>query len=262
MKISRTSAFAARIFLVYVAVAVLAAFAIAGRALGATDTPLEKMSIDDRLTNAPDATVVHLGSLTTTLGALRAAHRAREAALAQADSLGSAAHGKLSSVGGPSIVGIGASRVPLGVSATAAPQPVIEPASQYASAPADMKAFCSAAAASACLYLPSAQEVVLIGNSVIEADPLVTKPQCAQEGGTWDTQFAGWCTYQYPSSVLVHFTPAANYKLTKSAHCDSSVFTYTVDDHGAILISWKTTNSQYVVLGADPTCIVTVTPGA
>jgi uncharacterized membrane protein len=34
MKTSRTSAFAARILLVYVAVAVLAAFAIAGRALG------------------------------------------------------------------------------------------------------------------------------------------------------------------------------------------------------------------------------------
>ncbi len=70
---------------------------------------------------------------------------------------------------------------------------------------------------------------------------------------------AYYCSFTYPSGVLVHFTPAANYKLTKSAACDRT-FNYTVDEHGAIQISLNV--SGIITTDDNPTCVVTVTPGA
>jgi len=64
---------------------------------------------------------------------------------------------------------------------------------------------------------------------------------------------------QLPSDVIVHFTPAANYQLAHSAACDRT-FKYTVDEHGAIEISLNV--SGIITTDDNPTCVVTVTPGA
>jgi hypothetical protein len=250
-------------------------------ALAATAVPFAKLSPADRLTNAPDSTPVVLGPRTVTLGQLRAAHRAREAALLRAGSLGSAMHGKLTStihggvaprVGGATTTTVGGGTTHTVVNRTAGainpsniqivPQPYVEPSSQYASAPADMKAFCSAAQASACLYLPPNQQVSAFSYGVADWDGLVTQSQCAQEGGAWGNIWGGtYCAFNYPVSVTVHFTPAANFKLTQTANCDRSTFTYTVDTHGAIVISMTAALPIIITTDNNPTCVVSVTPG-
>jgi hypothetical protein len=248
------------------------------------------MSMADRLNNAPDATVVHLGPVTTTLGAARAAHRAREASLSQAAGLGLAAQGKLTTVlagaaltvGGAKTTTVGGTPTPkptlagaaltvggaktTTVGGTPTPKPTLKPSvespSDYASVPADMKAFCKAAAASACAYLPPNQQLWFSSGRgvLIDYDGLVTQSQCTQEGGTWIPGSAPYCTYNYPVWVIVHFTPAANYQFTQSAHC-ANMFTPTVDDHGAIEITVKGSGLG-VATANDATCIVMVTPGA
>jgi hypothetical protein len=262
MKSSRRTVLAAvRLFVVCAGVAAAAAATVAGRAIGATDTPFEKMSIDDRLKNAPDSTVVHLGTGTTTLGAMRAAHAAREAALSQAGALGLAAQGKMTTVVGLTTVTVGGLRA-VDVGGTPPPKPVVEPQSDYASAPADMKAFCKAAAASACLYFPPGNTMYTNGNIAFEEDMLVTQSQCTQEGGGWYQGYVGfYCQYNYPAVVVVHFAPAANYKFTQSAHCDKNIFSYTVDDHGAIQITANVAGLG-TTTGDDASCLVTVIPGA
>ena len=266
MKSSRRAAVAvARLLVVYVGVVALAAWVVAGRALGASDVPFEKMSMADRLNNAPDATVVHLGPVTTTLGAARAAHRAREASLSQAAGLGLAAQGKLTTVLAGAALTVGGAKTTT-VGGTPTPKPTLKPSvespSDYASVPADMKAFCKAAAASACAYLPPNQQLWFSSGRgvLIDYDGLVTQSQCTQEGGTWIPGSAPYCTYNYPVWVIVHFTPAANYQFTQSAHC-ANMFTPTVDDHGAIEITVKGSGLG-VATANDATCIVMVTPGA
>lgn len=143
-----------------------------------------------------------------------------------------------------------------------APQPVVEPPSQYAAAPADMRAFCAAARASACLYLPPGQQVTAEQSGVADWDSLVTQTQCAQEGGAWSAIWGSYfCAFEYPASVVVHFTPAANFKLAQSASCDHGTFTYSVDVHGAVTISMAAVMPVIMTTDDNPTCVVRVTPG-
>jgi len=264
----------------FLAAGVAVLIAGSAAALAATAVPFAKLSPADRLTNAPDSTVVTLGPRTVTLGQLRASHRAREASLLRAGSLGSAMHGRLTSTVrsglSPGIQG-GTTTTVQGGGGThtlvnrpggainpgsLAPQAFVEPSSQYASSPADMKAFCSAARASACLYLPPGQEVTAQSYGVADWDGLVTQSQCAQEGGSWGSIWNGsFCAFNYPASVTVHFTPAANFKLTQTANCDPSTFAYKVDTHGAIQISLSFPLPVIITTDNDPTCVVSVTPG-
>jgi len=231
----------------------------------ATALPLAKLSLAQRLSTLPDSTAIQLGTRMTTLGALRAAHQARETALARASSMGSLLHGKpiplqvtgLHSLGSADTNAVTSGKLQV------SPQPVVEPPSQYASSPADMKAFCSAAAASACLFLPPNQQVTTGASGVADWDSLITQTQCNGEGGTWGAIWNGsFCAFNYPASVTVHFTPAANFKLTQSANCDKSTFTYDVDTHGAITISLKNAAPAIVTTDNNPTCVVSVVPGA
>jgi hypothetical protein len=254
----------ARLLVVCVGVIALAGTATAFRAFAATAVPFEKLSMRERLNTAPDSTIVKVGPRTTTLGQLRAAHRAREATLLRAGSLGVGLRGKPIPVagGGVRAVGVGHPGVGNMGNPQLVPQAVVEPPSQYASAPADMKAFCSAAQASACLYLPPDQYVSAAQSGVADWDGLVTQSQCAQEGGGWGDMWGGtYCAFNYPGSVTVHFTPAANYKLTQSASCDRRTFAYTVDVHGAITISLTAAMWGIMTTDDNPTCVVSVTPG-
>ncbi len=222
-----------------------------------TVVPIAKLSLAQRLQSAPGGTVVLVGSRTTTLAALRAAHRARELALARAGSVGAIVASKnIPLRGGTHPIASAVNPATL----QTVPQPVVEPASQYASAPADMRAFCAAAHASACLYLPPNQQVSVQPTYVSLWDSLITQQQCAQEDGSWDGMWNSWfCAFAYPNNVTVNFTPAADFKLTQSATCDATTFAYTVDPHGAVNI--RVTLAPVIMTTHPGTfCAVTVTP--
>ena len=74
----------------------IVALACASALLGATTAlPISRFSLTERLSTAPDATVIQVGSRTMTLGELRAQHRSREAFRASVVSLGTVAGKKL-----------------------------------------------------------------------------------------------------------------------------------------------------------------------
>jgi hypothetical protein len=239
---------------------------LSGSSLAADSVPLARLSIAERLTTAPDSVVVQLGSRAVTLGELRAAHRAREATFTRAGASGAILGGKLASqqpvvLRSGSLASTNAGRLAGSVQTSNA---VVEPASTYASAPADMKAFCSNAQGSACLYLPPDQELSQWNASILDFDALIDQAQCGKEGGTWGALFGsiGGCQFFYPSSVVVHFSPAANYQISSTANCDKSIFTYQIDVHGAIAI--QLVHQQYANFstGSSPSCVVRVNVGS
>jgi hypothetical protein len=295
--------------------AIVSIVALAGAVpsvFAASTVQYEKLSTSQKA-RLPGSAVVKVGTkLTTTLGKLRSAHKAREQARIDAKARGAAAgkllkakqlgilrvsktaaktigkttgktiekHGKVVPIVGhigpiygfnptPTpfplhlVVGGYVNPVLLGNLATT----VIEPASSYASAPADMRAFCSAAQASACAYLPPNQTVqrdntIRIG-WVDDLDSQITDPQCSQEGGFmssfgWGSSF---CWFTYPGSVNVQFNPG-NYQIATSASCNPP-WTYNVDVHGAITIGLGNTGPYLTwPSGSNPTCIVRVTVGS
>jgi hypothetical protein len=277
---------ASGIFLTRVATVALI-LVIAGatpRVFAANPVPLQNLSTSERVSTAPDSTLVKVGpKITTTLGKLRAAHKAHEASLANANAAGAAAHAKLRAKPmlvikkgtiGPVLGGFahpsqapyktiprvgGVNPVQVGGLITN----IVEPSSQYASAPPDMRAFCAAAQASACAYLPSQTQVDNVNGTVEQFDSLLTSTQCSQEGGAW-TSF-GWgsyfCQFNYPASVVVHFTPASNYQISQSASCNSP-WTYSVDPKGAISIQLGTTGPYANwTTPNNATCVVLVSVG-
>jgi hypothetical protein len=278
---------------------ILALGGAAPRAFAAEPIPIAKLSLDQRLTTAPDSTVVRIRPrLTTTLGKLRAAHRGRKAAFANARLAGIRARNELKAkpmlIARPAVtLNYGAGPTPTPVTyrqhmgglpiptprvypqksnlgnpslPTPAPAPtpiaIVESASQYASAPPDMKAFCYAAQASACAYLPAQSSGYFINGQILDYDWLITQSQCGQEGGQWLPDFSFYCQFSYPPSVRVNFTPAKSYRLQQSASCDSSLWSYTVDPHGAISIQYKNP-TEYSAWSAtnNPTCVVRVAVG-
>jgi hypothetical protein len=271
----------------------------APRAFAAEPVPIAKLSPNQRLTAAPDSTIVRIRPrLTTTLGKLRAAHRARKAAFDNASVAGIRARQELYAkpmvivrlggtinhgagptptpvtyrqhVGGPSFPtphvypqksNLGNPSLPTPIPAPT-PVAIVESASQYASAPPDMRAFCDAAKASACAYLPAQQSGYFMNGQIADYDWMITQSQCAQEGGTWSLLFSWYCQFNYPPSVVVYFTPAKSYRLQQSASCDNSLWSYTVDPHGAISIQYKNP-TPYSAWSAtnNPTCVVRVAVG-
>jgi len=276
--------------------------------IGATTLlPLAKLTIDQRRQSLADSTVVTIGKKTVTLGVLRRAHLAREQFVAKAAQTGTALRRqfqpqnrslprslatapamlptatptqpplKASGAGHPVTLAT-PSRPSLNLSGLGKvlPNTVLEPSSQYASTPADMKAFCLNAWAAACLYLPPQQPAIqTLQGQLLATDTLIDQGQCSAEGGKWANYYGNvaGCGFLYPDSVTVHFTPATNYKLKSSAQCDPSWWTYTVDPHGAVAISL--TNQVMTSLsmvgvwgyagpssGGGPWCLVYVTKGS
>ena len=227
----------------------------------AAAVPLERLSVQERLHGLPDSTLVSVRGKTLTLGSLRAAHGAREASASNVRSLGASSARSLH-VGNPTTGGAGTATGRTNVvnpglphNGLFTPQPaqtqrpvklpgfggltayVFESPSQYAGAPADMKAFCKNALASACLYLPPQQPFLSFGDSsgstLADVDPLLDQSQCGAEGGRWSSN---GCLFLYPAGVLVRFTPGPTYQATTTAQCDGSWWVYTVDPRGTIKI--------------------------
>ena len=264
--------------------------------------PLSRLSLEQRLHTMPDSTVVTFAGRTLTLGKLRAAHHARELHLTVANQTGARAKKRLVAhlirISGTSttLPTTGPTPKPIsravalrygiqpGSLPTATPRPgykinlgglskigVVEPASAYASTPADMRGFCSAAWASACLYLPPQQVglATLPGEGNIDDfDTLIDQTQCETEGGWWEGW--GYCHFRYPTSYQARFTPTANFALAQTVQCDQTIWDYVVDVHGAISIQIKprlvSSSDPDVSLttfssGLAPWCIIHVYPG-
>jgi hypothetical protein len=274
---------------VWIAVVFLAV--AAPRAMAASPVPIEKLSTSQRVSTAPDSMVVKVSSnLTTTLGKLRAAHRSYEQGRIDANPKGAAAgkslkakplrilrvstaaakttiHGKTAEIGGHVGPVVGPSLAPapypiLRVGGYIDPRQlwnlattVVERPSSYASTPADMRAFCAAAQASACAYLPPNVYLVPSGANLVDEDPYIPGAQCTQEGGTYDGNL---CYFAYPYQVVVNFNPG-NYQVASSASCNPP-WQYQIDVHGAIIISLAGNMIPHST-AANPTCIVRVTVG-
>ncbi len=274
-----------RASIVLLAAATVLLAGLTPRASAASPVPIEKLSTSQRASTAPDSTVVKVNAtLTTTLGVLRTAHKAREQAHVDAKSKGAAAGTslkakplrieRLSKTAAKVVPTVGHVGPGFGPSSTPAPYPivrvggyidpglllnssttVVEPSSSYASAPADMRAFCSAAQASACAYLPPNVYLVPSGSNLVDEDPFIPGAQCTQEGGTYDGNL---CYFAYPYQVVVNFNPG-NYQIASSASCNPP-WQYQIDVHGAIIISLAGNTIPHST-GANATCIVRVTIG-
>jgi hypothetical protein len=249
--------------------------------------PLQKLSLEERATTSPDSTVVKFRNRTYKLGDLRAAHKTRTTSSANAHASGLNTAKNLSNQK-PNLVEPKVGLLPPGGRVSLNPQPtpvpfrrvgvnpgiigtglmdmqnwVYEPASDYASTPPDMKAFCAAAGGSACLYLPPQQQISIFSGSVLDYDSLISQSQCGSKGGSWTS--AGWgfysCLFVYPMSVTVTFTPPSNYQVSSTAECDQSLFNYQVDTHGAVAISIKQPGTLNFTTGTSPWCVVKVKIG-
>jgi hypothetical protein len=278
-----------------------------GLIAASTAVPLSRFTIEQRRQTLPDSTLVTLGNKNVSLGVLRRAHAARESFFNRAGAAGTdirhtvhvktpispkttytlspqlptpgPSHPPIKSVGGTHPINL-TTPTPIAINLHGLGQvlanTVLEPQSQYASAPADMKAFCLNAWAAACLYLPPQQPAIQwVNGQLLAIDTLIDKGQCSSEGGHWATYYgnANACGFLYPSSVMVHFTPASNFKLSSSAQCDSSWWAYTIDAHGAIKVGLTSQAAENLALvgvwgyagpgtGGSPWCLVYVTKGS
>ena len=227
--------------------------------------PAPKLTLQE-LNTAPDSTVLKFGKQSYTLGVLRASHLAREAGLARARSAGLASaqalalrkkkstpdKGRLTNEGLRAAEAY--SSTPL----------VVEPPSKYASAPGDMKAFCSAASASACLYLPPNANLQLFpdGSSAL-IDPFIGQSQCSAEGGGWN-YYDNACDFTYLTTVGVSFIPPGDYKVSYTQNCDPSVWAVSIDNKGSVeirLLAASSGKAELYATGNGSTCTVDVFPG-
>ena len=125
--------------------------------------------------------------------------------------------------------------------------------------PADYLAFCKAAHATACLYLPSGLNCGSAAPWVYcyDDDPLITdSPLCGSEGGVLAPSWG--CYYFYPLQYSLNFNPGPPtaqgvYNVTQSANCPSP-FVVTVDPHGAVSL----TTSSMAFTSPTPSCVVSV----
>jgi hypothetical protein len=71
------------------------------------------------------------------------------------------------------------------------------------------------------------------------------------------------CAFYYPSSVVVHFDPAANFQVSSTADCASAIWSYQADARGAVAITLLPrygANAPFTT-GASAACVVRVTAG-
>ena len=132
--------------------------------------------------------------------------------------------------------------------------------------PADFVAFCKAATATACLYLPSGVPLAFGSGAAVDTDPLVIDAGlCSTQGGA---ESASGCAYSYPLKYNVNFNPgqrtSQGYNLMQSTNCPSP-FSDTVDPkNGAVSLSYKMSGAPHQPFVGPPTfsalqsCVVRV----
>ncbi len=88
--------------------------------------------------------------------------------------------------------------------------PVPENASALANVPRDMREFCTAAAATACLYVPAGLYVQVDAISMVTADLLIDKKTCLNDTGEWFTDSpTPSCVFTYPTRAVNSFDPGS-----------------------------------------------------
>ena len=224
-----------------------------------TTRSMESLSAAERM-SLPDATLVTIKRIgrTVSLGALRAEHKRRMKRFAHAAAnMGSQFKKKKKAASSGSLL-------PMVFSLKNFNDPTL---GTFASGPypgpfpADFLAFCKAAAATGCLYLPSGPFLLNQGTWVWDIDDFVTDRNiCTAEGGNPE---GGGCAYYYPAAYTLTFNPgpptAHGYPVTSSATCPSP-FTNTVDPRGAVSLDVvPSTNTGYrFALTSVKTCVVRV----
>jgi hypothetical protein len=201
----------------------------------------------------PNATLIQLKpGLVVSLGALRNDHRERMERFAAAANLGAQANARLKSETELHLKR--GSHHPaltlLAIPATAydaVPWTGV-PGSRWAP---DYTAFCKAAKASICLYVPKSNNG--IGSSLEPAaeatisfsdiDWLITdKTICSEEDGTLYIPPNGvvlGCLFFYPSGFNVQYYAGNPPSATASTNCPSPSFTKAIDPHGGAQASWN-----------------------
>ena len=204
---------------------------------------MSALSLDQRM-HLPDSTRITVGKGTiTTLGMLRGFHAARLRSSAQAATLGKNAAMTLSRQQsgrlGPNQTAHGT----LPGSAMQVTLPIAESPATLQKYAKDYQDFCTAASATACVYLPAglgypSGTLISQDNTVVAPDYLITDPTvCAAGGGT--ISYPGLvdqkvCVYTYPLKVVTQFVPSSSNPHV--AHCPSTDWTVLVDHHGAAVV--------------------------
>jgi hypothetical protein len=270
---------------VAVAVSAIAGQGITTAANAAAPIPISEIPFAQRQQGCmPDSTAVTIGKRTTTLGQLRAAHLAREQSRNEANAKGAEVKQILANTQDPAathplpgsptsstgVIAVPEHGIPPGAIETGQPpsglrnanpgvvmgaMEIVEPPSAYATARTDMKAFCSNAAASACMFVPPGQTYLYVSYGISgqgspqlwDPDELLDETTCVNEGGGY-SQPQG-CIFFYPVSCKANFTPVAPYLGTTTAQCDQTIWTYYVDFHqGLITVQIQ----QQLMGGPDP----------
>jgi hypothetical protein len=218
---------------------------------------IEHLTTSARAT-LPDATKIELKpGLIVSLGTLRTQHRDRIARFANATALGTQAHDVLersalsrskkhSTSHGPKL-----SLLPMASSDSNAVPWTGVSGSHWSP---DYVAFCKAAKASICLYVPQSSyglgsTLAPKGGAFTDIDMLITdKGICSDDGGTLYSKsgVALGCLFFYPNSFNVQYfvgNPPSATANTKG--CESHSFSVVIDPHGGAEAGWKQTYFGY-----------------
>jgi len=226
----------------------------------ATARAVEPLSAAE-LATLPDTTLVKLKTgRTATLGVLRSEHTLRLQRFADAAKLGALLLATQSRSEEKEKKGRPGTLVPMNFS--------LRDFQSTLPLPADFLAFCKAAAATACLYLPGVKLFSAGSYNYLDFDPLITDQHlCTSEGGQPNfgatKQMLG-CAYYYPTQYILKFNPglptAQGYPVTHSASCPSRFVSYMVDPHGAISLNVVDTSDALAwgPLTSLKTCVVRV----
>jgi hypothetical protein len=235
---------------------------------------VESLSTAERA-SLPNTTLIKLKTgRPVALGVLRSEHKRRLQRFANAAMLGKRASLLLTHEGGAANMGSqfkkkkttggAGTLVPMKFSLTSFNDPSLgtSPLGPFPGPlPADLLAFCKAAAATACLYLPSGRTLYQGAVWVWDMDPFITdQKMCISQGGNPE---GGGCAYYYPTAYALKFNPgpptAHGYPVTHSATCPSH-FQDTVDPRGAIVLDVvPIANTDYWLnLTSLKTCVVRV----
>jgi hypothetical protein len=208
-----------------------------------TARSMSSLSAQERV-QLPAATKVVFQGHTVTLGVLRAQHAALVKRFANASALGRRA-------GASANRALGGARKAALTGYTI----VVESASQYATAPQDMKAFCGAAKATVCLYYPAWSTLYHSGTSASELDPFITDPSlCSADGGTSNPT---GCQFLYPLEYTAQFNPGTAGPFRHRANCAPNWLSPVYDPHGAAVV--KATPWMTETIGPAPAvCVVRV----
>jgi|GEM_PF-1689217 len=280
-------------------VVVLAVLAPGQALAGETARPVASMTVQERQNLPDHTLVKLKSGRTASLGVLRAEHQARMQRFARASAMGQMAAGKLSDPSGgatqPNQVETEKRQSPVRSSAQKEAQPSAATANRTGSAnhpgvgtkvgqagtglahlpffvvplqivsapltpiPKDYMDFCTAAKATACIYIPANTSLTAYqgdpnapNTHAMDEDLLITDPDvCKYDGGLlWGAE----CLFYYPLVHIVNFKPTGS--VSTSAACDPPS-KYLLDQKGAVKASYLNPNSTFT-LDAPITCAVQV----